>query len=384
VRVELLVVLVGVGACAFEWDGFDPRLGGPVGEGGSAAGGGSEGGGGGGPGGSGAWFDEGLLLRRPVEVALSGAGDAELEDFPVLVVVPATAELSPGLRFVADDHATLLAHEIELFDARDETLVWVRVPLLSATTRTLWLYYGGTPISMPRDPAETWSNGFVAVWHLGAELVDSTGHGHDGSGNAAVAAGRIGLGRGFDGDGDFVDVAPAAVFDGLFAAGGTISVFVAPATAGEVDRGRILDRTVNSTFGGGFALLMSSFATPGSVGFGYGWSDVFGWWTTPQDSVVFGAWQHVAVSYAEVDAAPDLYLDGLAQAVVVDGTPAGAAPTSTNVPVRIGGRSGGADRDFDGIIDELRVASGVRSPLWIAAEALSADGALATVGEPEE
>jgi len=68
------------------------------------------------------------------------------------------------LRF-ADASGNLLASEIDTWDTNGESLVWVKVPSLSANT-TLTAYYG---CLLPVDvsPDDVWSQDYVGVWHLG-------------------------------------------------------------------------------------------------------------------------------------------------------------------------------------------------------------------------
>jgi hypothetical protein len=388
--------LLVIGACSAQWDDYDPRLassavstGSGGGAGGdvtvSSGGAGAQGGAGasGGTGAAPAWLDDGLTARRPLDVSLPVGIDETLTDFPVVVRLDAARhpDLESELRFGLDDHQTVLAHEIERWDDDGESIVWVEVPSIDATVSRIWMYYGGSPLTTMIDPVDVWSNGFVAVWHLGEQLVDSTIGGHDGvAAGAAPVSGLVGSGTTFDGGSDYVDVSAAPVFDELFVTGGTLSVFIRPTSGGEVDRGRIIDRTTTTSFADGWSLLMSHYATPDSVGFAYGFVGSFGWWTTPPGSIIYGEWHHVAASFSEVDPEPSLYVDGVPQTVVVEQTPVGLPPGASDLAVRIGGRSGGQNRDYLGEMDELRVAHVVRTPGWIAAEAL---GAIVTIGEPE-
>ncbi len=388
-RVVALLAL-SAAACSHDWDAYDPRLG----AGGSSSGGGGSTGatnaGGGAPsstqttgaGGDAPWFDDGLARRRPLDVARRGTTET-LSDFPVLArLPPSTVNLGGELRFV-DETQTVLAHEIERADENGESVVWVKLPSLGAATTRIWLYYDGTPESTALPPAEVWSNAFVAVWHFDSSAADATAS-HEGTATGAVpAAGWVGGGFTFDGAEDAVDVAADTAFDGLFTQGGTITSLTRPTNGGEMDRGRILDRTSSSTFTGGYSFLMSDYATPRSVGFAYAYADSYGWWTTAQSSIEHGAWQHVAVTFTEGDTAPKLYVDGQSQPLFIEAAPAGAPATVAGLGVRVGGRTGGTDRDYAGDIDELRVASTVRSASWVAAEWENVATGFVTLGEEE-
>ena len=101
------------------------------------------------------------------------AGSAPLENFPVLVRLSAQRNgfdysacqaLGADLRF-ADAAGNLLPCEVDTWTPGGESLVWVKVPSLSRSTR-ITAYYGWT-FAPPVDPADVWDDGYVGVWHLG-------------------------------------------------------------------------------------------------------------------------------------------------------------------------------------------------------------------------
>jgi hypothetical protein len=116
------------------------------------------------------------------------AGSAPLENFPVLVRLSvqrngfdysACQALGADLRF-ADAAGNLLPCEVDTWNPGGESLVWVKVPSLSRSTR-ITAYYGcaNPPANTPSD---VWSNGYVGVWHLGEStlpLKESSGVGTD-------------------------------------------------------------------------------------------------------------------------------------------------------------------------------------------------------------
>ena len=113
------------------------------------------------------------------------SGSTTLTDFPVLVKISAArngfdysaCQVSGGgdLRF-ADSSGNLLSSEVDTWNTSGESLVWVKVPSLDAST-VITAYYGNA-----NPPAVTasdvWSNGYVGVWHLNESLppmVESSG-----------------------------------------------------------------------------------------------------------------------------------------------------------------------------------------------------------------
>ena len=102
------------------------------------------------------------------------AGETTLTDFPVLVKVSTnnisgflyTDCLKPNggdLRF-ADATGALLDSEVDTWNTNGESLVWVKVPSLNASTK-ITAYYGWN-MACSVTPSAVWANGFVGVWHL--------------------------------------------------------------------------------------------------------------------------------------------------------------------------------------------------------------------------
>ena len=142
-------------------------------------------------------------------VSFPGAPETALQDFPVLVRL---SEGSPSgfsyadclranggdLRF-ADANGNLLPSEVDTWNERGESLVWVKVPSLAANTRIAAYYGWGDAPAV--DGSKVWDGDYVGVWHLGESalpLAESTGvstpfsaqqHLADGAFGAAGAAG---------------------------------------------------------------------------------------------------------------------------------------------------------------------------------------------------
>ena len=79
------------------------------------------------------------------------------------------------LRF-ADADGNILAHEIDTWNTSGESLVWVKVPTLTAATK-ITAYYGND-LPCPASADSVWDSGYVGVWHLGQSglpLTESTG-----------------------------------------------------------------------------------------------------------------------------------------------------------------------------------------------------------------
>ena len=108
-----------------------------------------------------------------------------LSDFPVLVRISESSIegfhyadcLQPNggdLRF-ADSSGNLLASEVDTWNPSGTSLVWVKVPTLSAATK-LTAYYGCIP-GPPSNPTDVWDDDYKAVWHMNGDIAaipDST------------------------------------------------------------------------------------------------------------------------------------------------------------------------------------------------------------------
>ena len=106
-----------------------------------------------------------------------------LTDFPVLVRISEYDETTgKGIRYFnyddcllpdggdlrfADANGTLLMSEVDTWNTNGESLVWVKVPALTRGT-TICAYYGSKYVHAVNSK-DVWSNGFLGVWHLGAE-----------------------------------------------------------------------------------------------------------------------------------------------------------------------------------------------------------------------
>ena len=93
-----------------------------------------------------------------------------------------------------------LDHEIELFnksydDTYAQLIAWVRIPRLSNTSLTIYMYYGNATMSSRQNPTGVWDSFYKGVWHL-SELsgyaFDSTSYGTSGGVSGTVTRGSTG------------------------------------------------------------------------------------------------------------------------------------------------------------------------------------------------
>lgn len=166
------------------------------------------------------WFDQAWGFRKLLSINYTNVA-GPLTNFPVLVSRTDT-ELQNyaksnayDLVFTTADGTTRLAHEIESFS--NGTLVaWVKLPLLSSTSNTLfYLYYGNASSTNQQNPTMVWDGNYSAVWHLdetangsSREYKDATSNARDARGRGGIpnlTAGKLGSGQAFDGASDYIE-----------------------------------------------------------------------------------------------------------------------------------------------------------------------------------
>jgi len=120
------------------------------------------------------WWNALWLSRINVTFDMSGISE-NLNNVPVLVELDSTrveySEILPNgddIR-VIDDDGTVLDYEIEKFDSSGTTVLWVRIPSITASEseHVIWIYYNNPVAGAGEDAQNVWTNNYVNVWHLG-------------------------------------------------------------------------------------------------------------------------------------------------------------------------------------------------------------------------
>jgi hypothetical protein len=194
----------------------------------------SDGAGGGGAGGGGG---SATGPSRQVTIQLQPLGiQGTLDNFPVMVRLDSTRidygltqDGGQDLRFWALDGTTPLAHEIERWDETGESIVWVTLPQLDASTSGFLMRFGDPEAADGQDPASVWT-AYEAVYHLADDLTAGNGV-HDSAGphdalatNVTATPGRAGQGFAFDGSTSRVDLSSVAAFDAEPGQGRSVSL----------------------------------------------------------------------------------------------------------------------------------------------------------------
>jgi biopolymer transport protein ExbB len=133
------------------------------------------------------WWDKKWPSRKLITIDTSDKGVAIKEDIGTASVLIrlhdgdftflGSKEDGSDLRFVADDHKTLLKHHVEKWDSLlNEAYVWVQVPDLKASTsKAIWLYCANvTDAANVGDAKACFSADTIAAYHF-ADSTDATG-----------------------------------------------------------------------------------------------------------------------------------------------------------------------------------------------------------------
>ena len=331
------------------------------------------------------WKDANCTAKRRLTFDNS-AQATTLTNFPVLVKLDSTrinygSTAQNQIRFL-DDAGNQLPHEIEEYNAAGTSYMWVRVPSISASSSTeyMWMYYNCTD-TVTENAAGVWTSSYSAVWHLNDAVTDNSAvaNAHpDSSGNAEdLDQTNNGPGTG--------KISGAQVFDGAsdYLVHGTVSALN---LTGSLTLSAWINPAVNMT--GWNRIIEKTYLTSYYLGFTNGQTNRISFYLnnqqvlqTADNAVSNGVWSHVVLVHDNTIASPAtntwLYING---ALAVTGSYNNGAFGNTTSAVSVGADSGGGSA-FQGSIDEVRVISAVRSADWVAAQYFNMSDALNATGE---
>lgn len=317
-----------------------------------------------------AWSDSNWAYRKAITIDGTKIIGGPHDDFPVLISITdadLTASRADGfdLRFTLDDGETQLSHEIEKFDnTTGELVAWVKIPapgLANGTDLTLFLYYGYAGALNQQNVNDVWSNGYLLVYHLHDDFVDSTGTSNATNyGSVDESPAQIADAQTFNGDDQHINTnwGSGASENNTVV---TYSCWVKSSYMPNFDwdeglihktqNGMMSWSHHNSSFHGSFSMNTPNGYVPASFNI--------------QNPADLNRWLYLVGSYT--DGTLKAYKDGiLISTVSLDGT-----PVTNSDDILIGKHSQAtatADRFFGGEIDEARVSTVVRDDDWIATE----------------
>jgi hypothetical protein len=258
--------------------------------------------------------------------------------------------------------SNVLSWEIESWDNTTGALkAWVKFDRSSTSDDVVYLWVGKNSLTTYQGSStDTWSSGFQGVWHLpnGTSLstYDSTANGNNGTTVTAygAAAGKIGGGGTSTASNSGIMVGSGASLN-ITSAPLTVSAWIYANSFGGGGKGYIFCQ--NTSGGPVFAFTLENSGTTKGLQLYINPTGVY----SSANVIDFAAWYHVAVTYS-----------GTTASFFVNGVAAGTATNSnTFLTTGIGaeiGNLGNGGRNFDGVLDEVRVANVARSADWIAHE----------------
>jgi hypothetical protein len=293
------------------------------------------------------------------------------------------ADNNKKLMITTSDGTTPCYTEIEGWDAYSELAnLWIKAPtIVSGTDTELYLYYDKNQLDndhyvgdVGELPArEVWDDSFIGVWHLsqdptiaGACIKDSTSSANDGTPNGSMnindlVDAKIGKGLDFDGGNDYISAVGYEV--DTYSIGGIMKRDGVPTTW-------------ETLFGFSDSSLQRweiSIDTSGYLSMAYAGSYRKASSTTVIDDQYYRIYGTYDGSTAK------MYVNG--QNITL-GSVQGANPADDASVLGIAERSS-SNLFFEGILDEVQVCSGVRSPAWIKADYYNCWNNFITFGEEE-
>ena len=324
----------------------------------------------------GSWFN--AAWSRRVRLTINNSGQAEnLTNVPVLITVDAArinyadAQANGADVRITDPSGVVLPYEIESWNPGGTSYIWVRVPSITAssTTEYVYLYYGNPSAIAAANPVGLWS-GFGAVWHLNGDASDSTANANNGTQvGTSTVAGRMGNSLAFNGSA-YVDVLNPT---GLGITGTlTTEAWIKINNPNQTGNPRVFDKKA-SPWGSSAGYTLQYKPGQNNITALGGGSDLL-----RAEPIDLNTDWHYLVAVYNGNGTGRVYLNGVD--VTTDGTVGQLVASSTHF--RMGQQTWGGEA-WNGAIDEIRIHPAARTPAWVRAQNLSMRDGFLSYGAPE-
>lgn len=320
--------------------------------------------------------------------------DSDLTDFPVLVKLTFpdfdfSKAKSDGsdIKFTQPDGTTLLKFERERHDSINKVAeYWVKVPSVSSVENTaFYMYYGNPLASDGADPDNVWDSSFVAVYHLHETptgiIHDSTVNNRDLESYGGMVGGdlveaKIGKGIDFDGSDDYLQTISKSTLD--IADNWTVETWwIADSFGVSESPFSIHQNNGDNNFIWAFRQDTTTNSLNPSAYRSDATSYLFEY--TSISAYNTGTWYYSALSWD--GSFPQLYKN-----ISLDGSGlASGAQTDTSRDICIGALIVNSTdyREFDGMVDEVRVSKTARNHSWTKASYFSGNNSLLDYGSEQ-
>jgi hypothetical protein len=313
--------------------------------------------------------------------------DADLTNFPVMILLNSTnidwthvQDDLDDLRFIDSTETIQLYAELENYTVNTNAWIWVKIPTVDDTVDTdFYIYYGNSGVSSWWSPEDVWDSSAVMVQHMydnpdTSHIMDSTSYSNDGTKKGAdepieTASGKIDSALSFDGNNDLITIPSATSLQGM--AKLTISTWIKISELAHWNT--IIYKVTNDSTD--YALYFTQINSYNSFRFGI-WTTVGTYILTDaiNHSEFLNTWVHFAAVYD--GSLMTIYINGSLQATTLAAT--GTIKTSTQNLVI--GEDINYDRNFAGVIDEVRVYNRALSAAEIKADYYSGSNSLLSYG----
>lgn len=275
-----------------------------------------------------------------------------------------------------EEGTVALDHEVAAWDPDDASVVWVRLPFVSAAEPiVLYVYAGTETAAVAEDPEGVWRNGYVSVLHFD-DPDDPWGDSSRFGNHGAITNGKSAplltdgiAGRGFTNDDptDAVSVPNSATTD-------TMAPFTWEAwlrVPAGIDTRRVFSKgarylTIRDSGDDHRYQARLPHVSDPPAGL---LDDVFGEWNEPAR---VDSWYHLALTWNGLPSSGSigLWVNGESinrfQSGPTSGNEGGEPNADSGFPLSIANDAGfGADGALTGIVDEVFVSGAVRSSSWL-------------------
>lgn len=302
------------------------------------------------------------------------------------------------------DGLTQCPVEIERWDkAVEEAELWVKIPTVDNEADTvLYLYYDYDKDDNTAYVGETtsvaaksvWNSNFKSVYHMSQDpsmgsgcILDSTSHVYHATPSGSMLFndlidGKVGKAIDFDGTDDFIDCGSGASVDDMDVK--TIEFTFRADTWGESNAGRIIQKAASNA--NGWNIFINGSGGYENLGFMQSWDSSLGMWYTSPGTISLSTWYTGAIVYDRTSLSNDpiIYINGVSVSGTETTTPDGLIESDAAQDMLIGARNNaGPDREFGGIIDEIRISNIDRTASWIKASHYNTVDDLITYGNEQ-